>query len=191
MDKATRRFSQWKWEGKRREANVLDSGRQSVDTHRWAGIPPGCWLCSEKRLSWRERWCGDLGRLESGHSGLWIYRDYPGWNKGHTSRYQLNPLSTIMGLFKVGAIWGRKLLWEWKLIFFPPGRLGTWNMIQIDLKKKKIEATSCPCESWWALWTHSHFQVRIWNGGARWYGLYDPWFLMKENALSPSSLYLP
>ena len=42
---------------------------------------------------------------------------------------------------------------EAHFLFSPPGRLETRNMIQMDFKKKKkkTEATSCPCESWWAL----------------------------------------
>lgn len=101
MNKATRRFSHWKWEGKSREAKVLWQAECRHPQVSWKGG------CSEKRLSWTEWWCGDLGRLESGHSGLWFYRDYPGWHKGHPSRYQLNRLSTIIwASSKLAQFWG-------------------------------------------------------------------------------------
>lgn len=43
-----------------------------------------------------------------------------------------------MGLFKVGAILGRKLMRMETDFFPPPGRLEAWNTIKIDLKKRKL-----------------------------------------------------
>lgn len=96
------------------------------------------------RVGWECCGGGLERRLDSGHSGHWIFRDISGWHEGYPSRYKVDPSPWLEGPLQCWHHAGER-----PLVSTEAG-LGTWNTVQTDLKKMNTKAP-CVCDSR-ALW---------------------------------------